>query len=96
MECGHSTSQRRDTVIYVDMPFIRCTEEKTYASFLALIVRENVCLAYISQVTKVNKNVVLSHPYGTKNLLTIFKYYFEEIMSEQRSWIRSIAELYAS
>lgn len=38
---GRGAVLRRDLSTYVDMPFIRCTKEKTYASLQALIVQND-------------------------------------------------------
>lgn len=42
---GRGPILRREVATYVDMPFIPCTEEETYASCLPLIVRNGSELA---------------------------------------------------
>lgn len=57
----------------VDMPFIRCTEEETYAPFSALIVRNCSEITDAALIAHSLDYVEVSHPYDSPHLLTRFE-----------------------
>lgn len=69
---GHGAVLRCDKADYVDMLFIRCTEEEVYSSLLVSIVRGNLSLADDAFVTSSPAYVAFAHLYDILHFLASF------------------------
>lgn len=79
---------------YVDMLFIRCTEEEAYTTCLALIEQNSLELIEAAPFTHSLEYVTLSSPCGSLHPLTNFNNCWKEIQFEQQFRARSHAALF--
>lgn len=94
--CGRGAVLHRDVATYVNMFFIRWTEEESYAISLLLIERNGSELADAAPTTDGFECVRLPRPFDSLHLQTSFEYWWMEVQFEQRFCVRHHAELFVN
>lgn len=78
---------------HVDLLFIHCTEKEAYARRLSLTVAGTSSLENEAPVTDNLDYVTFTHVYHTLQFLTKFDYWCKNVISKQRSRIRTGSKL---